>query len=189
MQNRQNLERHQPEVICSRQIDRGFIGLALFKQILGHLLPRIDICLLAGNALSSVGGFCCGNHEMVDHQRLSGLGYCFSASLPPYLATAAIGALDVLEVLLLACTLHIVVQCSIRRQHLPHIMVETGSLPGHSGSNEPFAYHLLACRGHADPWQMQSRLARSIFKQMHPALAFWTLRTLSAGSSSSSSFG
>ncbi|KAK9866323.1 hypothetical protein WJX84_010928 [Apatococcus fuscideae] len=50
-----------------------------------------------GNALSSVGGFCCGNHEMVDHQRLSGLGYCFSASLPPYLATAAIGALDVLE--------------------------------------------------------------------------------------------
>lgn len=52
----------------------------------------------AGNALSSVGGFCCGNHEMVDHQRLSGLGYCFSASLPPYLATASIGALDVLEV-------------------------------------------------------------------------------------------
>ena len=33
----------------------------------------------------------------MDHQRLSGLGYCFSASLPPYLATAAIGALDILE--------------------------------------------------------------------------------------------
>ena len=27
----------------------------------------------------------------------AGLGYCFSASLPPYLATAAVGALDVLE--------------------------------------------------------------------------------------------
>eukprot|EP00884_Botryococcus_braunii_P003700 jgi/Botrbrau1/13330/Bobra.0334s0007.1 len=38
-----------------------------------------------------------GNREIVDHQRLSGLGYCYSASLPPYLATAAIGALDVLE--------------------------------------------------------------------------------------------
>ena len=49
-----------------------------------------------------MGGFCCGNHEMVDHQRLSGLGYCFSASLPPYLATAAIGALNVLEVPLLS---------------------------------------------------------------------------------------
>ena len=62
----------------------------------GHL--QLIVCCDAGNALSSVGGFCCGNHEMVDHQRLSGLGYCFSASLPPYLATAAIGALDVLEV-------------------------------------------------------------------------------------------
>ena len=38
-----------------------------------------------------------GEHEIVDHQRLSGLGYCFSAALPPYLATAAIGSLDVLE--------------------------------------------------------------------------------------------
>lgn len=25
----------------------------------------------------------------MDHQRLSGLGYCFSASLPPFLATGA----------------------------------------------------------------------------------------------------
>ena len=44
-----------------------------------------------------MGGFCAGNREVVDHQRLSGLGYCFSASLPPYLATAAIGALDIME--------------------------------------------------------------------------------------------
>lgn len=50
-----------------------------------------------GNALASVGGFCAGDREMVDHQRLSGLGYCFSASLPPYLATAGIAALDILE--------------------------------------------------------------------------------------------
>ena len=53
--------------------------------------------LTAGNALASVGGFCAGDREIVDHQRLSGLGYCFSASLPPFLATAAVGALDVLE--------------------------------------------------------------------------------------------
>ena len=30
-------------------------------------------------------------------QRLSGAGYCFSASLPPMLATAAIRALDIIE--------------------------------------------------------------------------------------------
>ena len=51
----------------------------------------------AGNALASVGGFCAGEREIVDHQRLSGLGYCFSASLPPLLATAALGALRTLQ--------------------------------------------------------------------------------------------
>jgi serine palmitoyltransferase len=44
-----------------------------------------------------VGGFCAGEREICDHQRLSGLGYCFSASLPPFLATAGIAALDILD--------------------------------------------------------------------------------------------
>lgn len=43
----------------------------------------------AGNSLAAIGGFCSGEREVVDHQRLSGLGYCFSAALPPYLATGA----------------------------------------------------------------------------------------------------
>jgi serine palmitoyltransferase len=47
-------------------------------------------------ALGSVGGFCVGHSEVCDHQRLCGQGYCFSASLPPYLATAAIEALKIL---------------------------------------------------------------------------------------------
>ena len=51
----------------------------------------------AGNALASQGGFCAGPREMVDHQRLSGLGYCFSASLPPYLTVAATAAVHALE--------------------------------------------------------------------------------------------
>lgn len=44
-----------------------------------------------------MGGFCVGTREVVDHQRLSGFGYCFSAALPPYLATAAIGAVEAME--------------------------------------------------------------------------------------------
>lgn len=48
-------------------------------------------------AIGSVGGFCVGSHFIVEHQRLSGLGYCFSASQPPLLTQAAITALDVLE--------------------------------------------------------------------------------------------
>ncbi|XP_035846551.1 long chain base biosynthesis protein 1b-like [Helianthus annuus] len=50
-----------------------------------------------GHALASEGGFCTGSHRVVDHQRLSSSGYVFSASLPPYLASAAVAAIDVIE--------------------------------------------------------------------------------------------
>ena len=47
--------------------------------------------------LGSIGGVTVGNEEVVDHQRLSGAGYCFSASCPPFTASAAIQALSQLE--------------------------------------------------------------------------------------------
>ena len=47
-------------------------------------------------ALGSVGGFCVGTREVVEHQRLSGVGYCFSASAPPYLCASAVAALEAL---------------------------------------------------------------------------------------------
>ncbi|GAA6081144.1 serine palmitoyltransferase 1 isoform X1 [Tachysurus ichikawai] len=59
-----------------------------------------DIDLISANmenAVASIGGFCCGRSFLIDHQRLSGQGYCFSASLPPMLATAAIEALNIME--------------------------------------------------------------------------------------------
>eukprot|EP00899_Mesostigma_viride_P001408 jgi/Mesvir1/11268/Mv01068-RA.1 len=59
---------------------------------------KLDIITAAmGHSLASVGGFCCSTHVVVDHQRLSGLGYVFSASLPPYTAFASLAALDILE--------------------------------------------------------------------------------------------
>uniref|UniRef100_A0A1I8FDI2 Serine palmitoyltransferase 1 n=1 Tax=Macrostomum lignano TaxID=282301 RepID=A0A1I8FDI2_9PLAT len=42
-------------------------------------------------------GFVVGTKYVVDHQRLSGLGYCFSASLPPMLAAAASEALTMVD--------------------------------------------------------------------------------------------
>uniref|UniRef100_A0A0C9S9D0 serine C-palmitoyltransferase n=1 Tax=Wollemia nobilis TaxID=56998 RepID=A0A0C9S9D0_9CONI len=64
----------------------------------GIPVEKVDIITAGmGYALATTGGFCTGNAKVVDHQRLSGAGYCFSASLPPYLACAAIAAVDVLE--------------------------------------------------------------------------------------------
>ncbi|GMP41019.1 hypothetical protein CsSME_00011269 [Camellia sinensis var. sinensis] len=50
-----------------------------------------------GHSLATEGGFCVGSIRVTAHQRLSSSGYVFSASLPPYLATTAITAIDVLE--------------------------------------------------------------------------------------------
>ncbi len=49
------------------------------------------------NSLGSIGGVTVGNEEVVDHQRLSGAGYCFSASAPPFTASAAVASLKILE--------------------------------------------------------------------------------------------
>ncbi|KAJ3014602.1 serine palmitoyltransferase component [Thoreauomyces humboldtii] len=49
------------------------------------------------NALGSAGGFCCGSKEIVEHQRLGGQGYVFSASLPALLAVSAIEGIKYLE--------------------------------------------------------------------------------------------
>lgn len=48
-------------------------------------------------AFGSIGGFCVGTSFVIEHQRLSGLGYCFSASQPPFLSSSAITCLDIIE--------------------------------------------------------------------------------------------
>ncbi len=55
------------------------------------------MCVSLDMAMASVGGFCAGKAYVIDHQRLSGLGYCFSASVPPMMASAAIEGLNLLE--------------------------------------------------------------------------------------------
>ncbi len=61
-------------------------------------IKDVEIILVAmDTALASVGGVCVGSREIVDHQRLSGPGYCFSAAAPPFLSSAASAALRVIE--------------------------------------------------------------------------------------------
>lgn len=67
-------------------------------ELLGVDLAEVDlICASLEGSVESVGGFCVGSNFIIEHQRLSGLGYCFSASQPPSLTQAAISALDIFE--------------------------------------------------------------------------------------------
>lgn len=49
------------------------------------------------NALCAFGGFCAGSSYVIDHQRLAGTGYCFSASLPPLQTRAALESLKIIR--------------------------------------------------------------------------------------------
>ena len=48
-------------------------------------------------SFGSLGGLCVGTSEVIDHQRLSGAGYCFSAAAPPFVSAAALASLNFLE--------------------------------------------------------------------------------------------
>ncbi len=59
---------------------------------------QIDIiCASMSNSLASVGGFCAGSMRVIDHQRLSSTGYCFSASLPPFNAVSSSTGIEIMK--------------------------------------------------------------------------------------------
>ncbi|KAL7119353.1 hypothetical protein ACP275_02G058100 [Erythranthe tilingii] len=93
-------EKYRFRVILDESNSIGVLG-STGRGLTEHYkvpIEKVDIVTAAmGHALASEGGFCTGSARVIDHQRLSSSGYVFSASLPPYLASAAITAIDVLE--------------------------------------------------------------------------------------------
>ncbi|CAG9767585.1 unnamed protein product [Ceutorhynchus assimilis] len=59
---------------------------------------RLDMIIATlETAIGSIGGFCAGSHMTIEHQRLSGSGYIFSASLPTFLVQAGIDSLNLID--------------------------------------------------------------------------------------------
>ncbi|KAG8074284.1 hypothetical protein GUJ93_ZPchr0006g41675 [Zizania palustris] len=93
-------EKYRFRVILEESHSFGVLGQSGrgLAEHYGVPIDKIDIITAGmGNALATDGGFCTGSVRVVDHQRLSSSGYVFSASLPPYLASAAVSAVNYLE--------------------------------------------------------------------------------------------
>lgn len=92
--------KYKIRIFIDESISFGTLG-AYGKGVTEHYnIPRHEIDMIMGSldwAIGSIGGFCVGTSFVIEHQRLSGLGYCFSASLPPLLTSAAITSLDIME--------------------------------------------------------------------------------------------
>eukprot|EP00904_Undaria_pinnatifida_P007593 jgi/Undpi1/3964/HiC_scaffold_16.g07332.m1 len=75
----------------------GSTGRGL-TEMHGVDVKEIEIVTMSmAHSLASVGGLCIGTTQVVDHQRLSAAGYCYSASAPPFVSAAASAALRMLK--------------------------------------------------------------------------------------------
>ncbi|GLT42401.1 hypothetical protein SLA2020_164030 [Shorea laevis] len=93
-------EKYRFRVLLDESNSFGVLGRSGrgLTEYSGVPVEKVDLITASmGHALATEGGFCTGTARFIDHQRLSSSGYVFSASLPPYLASAAITAIDVLE--------------------------------------------------------------------------------------------
>jgi serine palmitoyltransferase len=93
-------KKYKFRIILDDSLALGVIG-ATGRGSCEHWGVKIDsdvsiVCAALDSSIASVGGICTGSKQVVSHQRLSGSGYCFSASSPPYTATAATVAVGLL---------------------------------------------------------------------------------------------
>jgi serine palmitoyltransferase len=93
-------DRYKLRLFLDESISFGTVGKhgRGMTELLNIEKTEVDlICGSLETATESVGGFCVGSECITEHQRLSGSGYCFSASQPPFLTQAVLTALDLFE--------------------------------------------------------------------------------------------
>lgn len=93
-------EKYKLRIFIDESLSFGVLGKE-GRGVTEHFgIDRSDVDMIMGSlegSLGSIGGFGVGASIVVEHQRLSSLGYCFSASLPPFLSQVAVCALDIFE--------------------------------------------------------------------------------------------
>ncbi|KII72452.1 Serine palmitoyltransferase 1 [Thelohanellus kitauei] len=84
---------YKARIIIDESLSIGTLGRS------GRGIPNdIDLRSFSfENAFASVGGACVGAEFIIDHQRLAGLAYCFSASSPTFLCRVVIDEIEMLE--------------------------------------------------------------------------------------------
>jgi len=72
----------------------GKQGRGLFEHS-GVDPTRIDAIIGSlEHSVAGVGGYCAGHRDLVEHQRLAGAGYCFSAACPPAACSVAMAVVE-----------------------------------------------------------------------------------------------
>ncbi|KAJ3573105.1 hypothetical protein NP233_g2649 [Leucocoprinus birnbaumii] len=92
--------KHKYRLVLDESISFGTVGRTGRGLTELYNVPASKVDMLVGsvaNGLNSCGGFCAGSQIVVNHQRINGLSFVFSASMPALLSVAASEGINVLR--------------------------------------------------------------------------------------------
>ena len=110
-----------------------------------HAEQATQIYMLVGsvaNGLNSSGGFCAGSHIVVDHQRINGTSFVFTAAVPALLAISASEGINILRnTPSILSALHRAIRAVLDRVDaitIPGPLKDPGEVESMSSTNLPF---------------------------------------------------
>ncbi|KAG6900904.1 hypothetical protein C0993_004341 [Termitomyces sp. T159_Od127] len=92
--------KHKYRLILDETFSFGTVGRTGRGLTELYNVPAEKVDILVGSVaigLCSAGGFCAGSQAVVDHQRINGTSFVFSASLPALLAVSASEGINILR--------------------------------------------------------------------------------------------
>ncbi|KAG6902291.1 hypothetical protein C0995_001901 [Termitomyces sp. Mi166 len=92
--------KHKYRLILDESFSFGTVGRTGRGLTELYNVPAEKVDMLVGSVaigLCSAGGFCAGSQAVVDHQRINGTSFVFSASLPALLAVSASEGINILR--------------------------------------------------------------------------------------------
>ncbi|KAH9972637.1 serine palmitoyltransferase [Lactifluus volemus] len=92
--------KYKYRLVLDESISFGTVGRTGRGLTELYNVPATQIDILIGsiaNGLNSSGGFCAGSHVVVDHQRINGTSFVFSAAVPALLAVSASEGINILR--------------------------------------------------------------------------------------------
>ncbi|KAH8999884.1 pyridoxal phosphate-dependent transferase [Lactarius hatsudake] len=92
--------KHKYRFLLDESISFGTVGRTGRGLTELYNVPATQIDMIVGsvaNGLNSSGGFCAGSHIVVDHQRIIGTSFVFSAAVPALMAVSASEGINILR--------------------------------------------------------------------------------------------
>ncbi|TFY83161.1 hypothetical protein EWM64_g853 [Hericium alpestre] len=93
-------EKYKYRLILDESVSFGTVGRTGRGLTELYNVPATKVDMLVGsvsNTLNSAGGFCAGSKIIVDHQRINGTSFVFSAAVPALLAVSASEGINMLR--------------------------------------------------------------------------------------------